>query len=129
MHTSKVFCPKCSDIYYPRSQRQANVDGAYFGTTFCHLFMQTYWDLKPTLQPERYVPRIFGFKIYKRGNEAEKKQDGGQNAAKNKNGAKDAAAAPPGSADGRRRAEPVEGAANGMSGTRAAAATAGGGAS
>jgi len=65
MHTSKVFCPKCSDIYYPRSQRQANVDGAYFGTTFCHLFLQTYWDLVPPPPTTTYIPRIFGFKIHR----------------------------------------------------------------
>ena len=65
MHTSKVFCPKCSDIYYPRSQRQANVDGAYFGTTFCHLFLQTYWDLVPPPPTMTYTPRIFGFKIHR----------------------------------------------------------------
>lgn len=65
MHTSKVFCAKCSDIYYPRSQRQANVDGAYFGTTFCHLFLQTYWDLVPPPPTTTYVPRIFGFKIHR----------------------------------------------------------------
>ena len=65
MHTSKVFCPKCSDIYYPRSQRQANVDGAYFGTTFSHLFLQTYWDLVPPAPTMTYTPRIFGFKIHR----------------------------------------------------------------
>jgi len=65
MHTSKVFCPKCSDIYYPRSQRQANVDGAYFGTSFCHLFLQTYWDMVPSPPPTTYIPRIFGFKIHR----------------------------------------------------------------
>jgi hypothetical protein len=64
-HTCKTFCPKCGDIYYPRSSRHANIDGAYFGTTFCHLFMQAYWDLAPAPPRESYVPRIFGFKIFK----------------------------------------------------------------
>lgn len=65
MHTTKIFCCRCEDIYYPRSSRQANVDGAYFGTTFCHLFMQSYWEMKPTPPGSLYVPRIFGFKIHR----------------------------------------------------------------
>mmetsp|Transcript_22055 Transcript_22055/g.56291 ORF Transcript_22055/g.56291 Transcript_22055/m.56291 type:complete len:291 (-) Transcript_22055:249-1121(-) len=65
MHTTKIFCGRCQDIYYPRSSRQANVDGAYFGTSFCHLFMQSYWELVPTPPAASYVPRIFGFKIHK----------------------------------------------------------------
>ena len=64
-HTCKTFCPKCEDIYYPRSSRHANLDGAYFGTTFCHLFLQTYWDLVPPPPTTTYVPRIFGFKIHR----------------------------------------------------------------
>mmetsp|Transcript_65798 Transcript_65798/g.130397 ORF Transcript_65798/g.130397 Transcript_65798/m.130397 type:complete len:280 (-) Transcript_65798:166-1005(-) len=65
VHTTKIFCPRCEDIYYPRSSRQANVDGAYFGTTFCHLFLQSYGDLVPSPPTTSYVPRIFGFKIHK----------------------------------------------------------------
>ena len=65
MHTTKIFCCRCEDIYYPRSSRQANVDGAYFGTTFCHLFMQSYAELRPTPSGSLYVPRIFGFKIHR----------------------------------------------------------------
>ncbi|KAG5401157.1 hypothetical protein IGI04_015764 [Brassica rapa subsp. trilocularis] len=45
--TIKIYCPKCEDVYYPRSKYQANIDGAYFGTTFPHLFLMTYEDLKP----------------------------------------------------------------------------------
>lgn len=60
MHTTKIFCCRCEDIYYPRSSRQANVDGAYFGTTFCHLFLQSYWELQPAPPAAVYVPRIFG---------------------------------------------------------------------
>ncbi|KAK8693381.1 hypothetical protein V6N13_070965 [Hibiscus sabdariffa] len=63
--TVKIYCPKCEDIYYPRSKYQGNIDGAYFGTTFPHLFLMTYGHLKPQKPTQNYVPRVFGFKIHK----------------------------------------------------------------
>ncbi|XP_077235129.1 casein kinase II subunit beta-1-like isoform X2 [Tasmannia lanceolata] len=63
--TVKIYCPKCEDIYYPRSKYQGNLDGAYFGTTFPHLFLMTYAHLKPQKASQSFVPRIFGFKIHK----------------------------------------------------------------
>ncbi|CAD5170985.1 casein kinase II subunit beta-1 [Musa acuminata AAA Group] len=63
--TVKIYCPKCEDVYYPRSKYQGNIDGAYFGTTFPHLFLMTYGHLKPQKPSQRYVPRVFGFKIHK----------------------------------------------------------------
>lgn len=63
--TVKIYCPKCEDIYYPRSKYQGNIDGAYFGTTFPHLFLMTYGHLKPQKAVQNYVPRVFGFKIHK----------------------------------------------------------------
>ncbi|KAJ3680630.1 hypothetical protein LUZ60_016908 [Juncus effusus] len=63
--TVKIFCPKCEDVYYPRSKYQGNVDGAYFGTTFPHLFLMTYSQLKPAKPSLQYVPRVFGFKLHK----------------------------------------------------------------
>jgi len=61
--TVKIFCPKCEDIYFPRSKYQGNIDGAYFGTTFPHLFLMTYGYLKPQKGSVTYTPRIFGFKV------------------------------------------------------------------
>ncbi|XP_078438227.1 putative casein kinase II subunit beta-4 [Wolffia australiana] len=63
--TVKIYCPKCDDIYYPRSKYQGNVDGAYFGTTFPHLFWMTYGHLKPQKPTQSYVPRVFGFKLHR----------------------------------------------------------------
>ncbi|KAK8998099.1 hypothetical protein V6N11_012631 [Hibiscus sabdariffa] len=63
--TVKIYCPRCEDIYYPRSKYQGNIDGAYFGTTFPHLFLMTYGHLKPQKATQSYVPRVFGFKIHK----------------------------------------------------------------
>ncbi|KAK9121108.1 hypothetical protein Syun_018725 [Stephania yunnanensis] len=63
--TVKIYCPKCEDIYYPRSKYQGNIDGAYFGTTFPHLFLMTYGQYKPQKPSQSYIPRIFGFKIHK----------------------------------------------------------------
>jgi len=62
--TVKIFCPKCKDIYYPRSKYQGNVDGAYFGTTFPHLLLMTYPSLRPPRPTDAYTPRIFGFRLH-----------------------------------------------------------------
>ncbi|KAI4964548.1 hypothetical protein ZWY2020_005505 [Hordeum vulgare] len=61
----KIYCPKCEDLYYPRSKYQSNIDGAYFGTTFPHLFLMTYPHLKPQKPSQQYVPKVFGFKLHK----------------------------------------------------------------
>jgi casein kinase II subunit beta len=63
--TIKIYCPKCEDMYSPRSRFQNNIDGAYFGTTFAHLFLMTYGHLNPQKAAQSYVPRVFGFKLQK----------------------------------------------------------------
>ncbi|XP_017638282.1 casein kinase II subunit beta-1 isoform X5 [Gossypium arboreum] len=63
--TVKIYCPRCEDIYYPRSKYQGNIDGAYFGTTFPNLFLMTHGHLKPQKATQSYVPRVFGYKIHK----------------------------------------------------------------
>jgi casein kinase II subunit beta len=91
--TVNIFCPKCQDIFFPKSSRQgsefmftkclsvvtfvkhcpppyvlwqtADIDGAYFGTTFPHLFLMTHTELIPPKPPTVYTPRCYGFKIAK----------------------------------------------------------------
>mmetsp|Transcript_11704 Transcript_11704/g.20791 ORF Transcript_11704/g.20791 Transcript_11704/m.20791 type:complete len:288 (+) Transcript_11704:208-1071(+) len=63
--TIKVFCPKCEDIFYPRSEFQSSIDGAYFGTTFPHLMLMTYPAYRPPKNTAAYVPRVFGFRLHK----------------------------------------------------------------
>ncbi|KAL0720511.1 hypothetical protein Bca4012_035110 [Brassica carinata] len=64
--TVKIYCPKCEDLYYPRSKYQGNIDGAYFGTTFPHLFLMAHGNMKPLKPSQNYVPKIFGFKVHKK---------------------------------------------------------------
>ncbi|KIL68037.1 hypothetical protein M378DRAFT_158546 [Amanita muscaria Koide BX008] len=47
LDTVKLYCPNCNDIYVPPSSKYQGVDGAFFGTTFAHLFFQTYRELAP----------------------------------------------------------------------------------
>eukprot|EP01006_Ploeotia_vitrea_P036399 TRINITY_DN66013_c9_g2_i3.p1 TRINITY_DN66013_c9_g2~~TRINITY_DN66013_c9_g2_i3.p1 ORF type:complete len:267 (-),score=104.22 TRINITY_DN66013_c9_g2_i3:721-1467(-) len=61
----KLYCPKCEDVYSTRASRHEHIDGAYFGTTFPHLFFLTFPELKPAKSVERYVPRVFGFRVHK----------------------------------------------------------------
>lgn len=60
----EVFCPQCHQTYHPRSSKHSNLDGAYFGTTFSHLFLLTHPELIVPRSPETYSPRIFGFRIH-----------------------------------------------------------------
>ncbi|KAF8067415.1 CKB4 [Scenedesmus sp. PABB004] len=62
--TVKIFCPRCEDIYYPRIDYQCSIDGAYFGTTFPHLLLMSFPLQRPPRSSERYVPRVFGFKLH-----------------------------------------------------------------
>ncbi|KAJ2506894.1 casein kinase 2 regulatory subunit, partial [Coemansia sp. RSA 2049] len=60
----KLYCSRCEDVYNPKSKKHALVDGAYFGSSFPHMLFQVYPTLKPAPSEQRYVPRIFGFKIH-----------------------------------------------------------------
>ncbi|KAJ3675832.1 hypothetical protein LUZ60_004874 [Juncus effusus] len=61
----KIYCPKCEDLYLPRCKYQNNMDGAYVGTTFPHLYLMTFPSSKPSKTAEKYIPRVFGFKLHK----------------------------------------------------------------
>ena len=68
----KVFCPRCQEVYYPK-ERNGEMDGAYFGSSFPHVLLQSYPDLYPLQEHHKYVPKIAGFKVHDgRGVYAEK---------------------------------------------------------
>ena len=68
----KVFCPKCEDIYYPRSSRHKSLDGAFWGTTFPHLLLLQMQESSPPMakSKQQYVPRIFGFRVRRKESDA-----------------------------------------------------------
>jgi len=60
----KIFCPKCEQVYAPKSKYK-DLDGAFFGTSFPQIFLQSYPGLVPVEPPRPFVPRVFGFKLHK----------------------------------------------------------------
>jgi casein kinase II subunit beta len=60
----KMFCPLCEQVYSPKSKYK-ELDGAYFGTSFPQVFLQSYPSLVPLEPPRPFVPRIHGFKLHK----------------------------------------------------------------
>jgi casein kinase II subunit beta len=68
----KVFCPRCQDMYYPKD-RNIEIDGSFFGTSFPHVLLQEFPFLYPLQEHKPYEPKIHGFKVNKgRGVYAEK---------------------------------------------------------
>ncbi|KAJ8598986.1 hypothetical protein CTAYLR_009462 [Chrysophaeum taylorii] len=57
-----VYCPRCRQVF--RTNVPDNVDGAYFGTTFAHLFLMTF-GFPRGAQDQPYVPRVFGFRLHR----------------------------------------------------------------
>lgn len=54
---AKVYCPRCKDIYAPK-KKFADVDGAYFGTSFPHLLlMVSHTRFRLTLTSSRSLRR------------------------------------------------------------------------
>lgn len=83
-NTVKLFCPRCEELYSPKSRYQsefvghceaacaharvlgheAAIDGSFFGTTFPHMLFTVHPHLRPGRSAEKYEPRIYGFKIH-----------------------------------------------------------------
>ncbi len=59
---------RCNDIYSLPSQHSyvsmKSLDGAFFGTTFTHLFTMTFDKIMPECSRGTVYPRVFGFKIH-----------------------------------------------------------------
>ena len=79
----KLFCARCRELYDHNVPGGNYIDGAFFGSTFPHLFLQTYGDLRPRKCTRRYVPRVFGFKVHQGapGTEAGSSAGGGSSTA------------------------------------------------
>ncbi|TID21051.1 hypothetical protein CANINC_003546 [Pichia inconspicua] len=60
----KLYCPNCEDIYNPKSTRHGSIDGAFFGTSFPAMFLQTYPELVPTHTTDIFTPKVFGFQVH-----------------------------------------------------------------
>eukprot|EP00966_Prymnesium_polylepis_P118867 2747683-Prymnesium_polylepis.1 len=59
-------CPRAAQELYEHNVPNGNyIDGAFFGTTFPHLYLQTFSEMQPQKTPTTYVPRVFGFKVHK----------------------------------------------------------------
>ena len=63
----KLFCARCRELYDHNVPGGNYIDGAFFGSTFPHLFLQTYGELRPAVCNRTYVPRVFGFKVHQAG--------------------------------------------------------------
>lgn len=60
----KLYCPKCMDVYTPKSSKHHHTDGAYFGTGFPHMLFMVHPEYRPKRPANQFIARLYGFKIH-----------------------------------------------------------------
>ncbi len=74
-----IFCPSCEDIYKPRGNVQ-DIDGGYFGPSLPQVFFMNFPDLVYFRKPQKFIPKLYGFKVYgKEGSKYDKILNGNSN--------------------------------------------------
>ena len=53
----KLYCPKCLDVYNPKSSRHHHIDGVYFGTGFPHMLFMVHPELRPPNPTQKFTAR------------------------------------------------------------------------
>lgn len=59
----KLFCARCKEVYNCSYSRHDKIDGAYFGTTFPHLFFLVFPELQPRDSKQSYIPPVVELKL------------------------------------------------------------------
>ena len=54
----KLYCPRCQDVYVPKSSRHHHTDGAYFGTGFPHMLFMVHPEYRPKRPTNQFVSRL-----------------------------------------------------------------------
>ena len=64
-YSIKMFCPNCNNIYEVLDQNFKKIDGACFGSNWIIPFLKKNLDIKLNFPLKYYIPKMFGFKVFK----------------------------------------------------------------